>query len=312
MDYIAQTLDLKVTYIPWDGANNMPYLITDRYEIQKVAIGTATAWMLKLKVEFPSVNTIQKHIARIQRAEQYPAFLVLDSISKYRRDALIKAHIPFVVPGKQLYLPFLGVALNERCDSEAENTEKLLPSAQAIFFYYLYSKQDRIYINDAVKDLQYSAMSVSRAAKQLVQTGLFEECKEGVQKLIIARYDRKEMFERMRPLMIDPVKRRIYIALEDIPPQCCLAGYSAMARYTMLNAPALTCYAADVGAKLKGAAGLTDADHQAEVEIWKYDPTVLCKGNCVDPLSLIVSLQENPDERTEEAIEELLEKFWEE
>lgn len=312
MDYIGTVLGLKVTYIPWDGANNMPYLITDRYEIQKVAIGTVTALMLKLKVDFPSVGTIQKHIARIQRAEQYPAFLVLESISKYRRDALIKAHIPFVVPGKQLYLPFLGVALNERCDSETESTEKLLPSAQAIFFYYLYSKQDRIYINDAVKDLQYSAMSVSRAAKQLVQTGLFEECKEGVQKLLIARYDRKEMFERMRPLMIDPVKRRIYIALEDIPVQCCLAGYSAMAHYTMLNAPALTCYAADVVAKLKGAAKLVNADQQAEVEIWKYDPSVLCKGNCVDPLSLIMSLQENLDERTEEAIEELLEKFWEE
>lgn len=312
MDYIGTVLGLKVTYIPWDGVNNMPYLITDRYEIQKVAIGTVPALMLKLKVDFPSVGTIQKHIARIQRAEQYPAFLVFESISKYRRDALIKAHIPFVVPGKQLYLPFLGVALNERCDSEVESAEKLLPSAQAIFFYYLYSKQDRIYINDAVKDLQYSAMSVSRAAKQLVQTGLFEECKEGVQKLLIARYDRKEMFDRMRPLMIDPVKRRIYIALEDIPVQCCLAGYSAMAHYTMLNAPALTCYAADVSAKLKGASGLNDVDHQAEVEIWKYDPAVLCKDSCVDPLSLVLSLQENPDERTEEAIEELLEKFWEE
>lgn len=312
MDYIGTVLGLKVTYIPWDGVNNMPYLITDRYEIQKVAIGTVPALMLKLKVDFPSVGTIQKHIARIQRAEQYPAFLVLESISKYRRDALIKAHIPFVVPGKQLYLPFLGVALNERCDSEVESAEKLLPSAQAIFFYYLYSKQDRIYVNDAVKDLQYSAMSVSRAAKQLVQTGLFEECKEGVQKLLIARYDRREMFERMRPLMIDPVKRRIYIELEDIPVQCCLAGYSAMAHYTMLNAPTLTCYAADVSTKLKGASGLTDADHQAEVEIWKYDPAVLCKDSCVDPLSLVLSLQENPDERTEEAIEELLEKFWEE
>lgn len=312
MDYISTILGLKVTYIPWDGMSNMPYLITDRYEIQKVAIGTVTALMLKLKVDFPPVSTIQKHIARIQKTEQYPAFLVLDSISKYRRDALIKAHISFVVPGKQLYLPFLGVALNERCDSEAESTEKLLPSAQAIFFYYLYSKQERIYINDAVKDLQYSAMSVSRAAKQLVQTGLFEECKEGVQKLLIARYDRKEMFERMRPLMIDPVKRRIYIALEDIPVQCCLAGYSAMAHYTMLNAPALTCYAADVSAKLKGPAGLTDSEQQAQVEIWKYDPVVLSKGNVVDPLSLIMSLEEKSDERTEEAIEELLEKFWEE
>lgn len=312
MDYIGTTLGLKVTDIPWDGVGDMPYLITDRYDIQKIAIGSVTAWMLKLKVDFPSVGTIQKHIARIQKAEQYPAFLVFESLSKYRRDALIKAHIPFVVPGKQLYLPFMGVALNERCDSVAEDTEKLLPSAQAIFFYYLYSKQDRIYINDAVKDLQYSAMSVSRAAKQLVQTGLFEECKEGVQKLLIARYDRKEMFEQMRPFMIDPVKRRIYIASEDIPAQCCLAGYSAMAHYTMLNTPALACYAADVSAKLKGAAGLTDADRQAQVEIWKYDPAVLSKGNCVDPLSLIISLQENPDERTEEAIEELLEKFWEE
>lgn len=312
MDYIGETLGLKVTYIPWDGVYNVPYLITDRYEIQKVAIGTVTAWMLKLKVDFPPVGTIQKNIARIQKVEQHPAFLVLDSINKYRRDALIKAHIPFVVLGKQLYLPFLGVSLNERCNSEVESTEKLLPSAQAIFFYYLYSKQDRIYISDAVKALQYSAMSVSRAAKQLVQTGLFEERKEGVQKLLIARYDRKEMFERMRPLMIDPVKRRIYIPSEDVPAQCCLAGYSAMAHYTMLNDPALVCYAADVSAKLTGAARLTDAEHQVEVEIWKYNPAIFCREACVDPLSLVLSLQENADERTEEAIEELLERFLEE
>ncbi len=312
MDYIGATLGLKVTYIPWDGTNNLPYLITDRYEIQKIAIGTVPALMLKLKVDFPPVSTIQKHITRIQKTEPYPAFLVFDSLSKYRRDALIKAHIPFVVPGKQLYLPFLGVALSERCDSAVESTEKLLPSAQAIFFYYLYSRQDRIYLSDAVKDLQYSAMSVSRAAKQLVQTGLFEECKEGVQKLLIARYERKEMYKRMRPLLIDPVKRRIYIGLDKLSGQHCLAGFSAMAHYSMLNAPALISYAADVGEKLTGAATLANAAEQAEIEIWKYDPAVLARDHVVDPLSLIMTLQENADERTEEAIEEILEKFWEE
>lgn len=312
MDYIGLTLGLKVTYIPWDGAKNLPYLITDRYDIQKIAIGTVPALMLKLKVDFPSVSTIQKHITRIQRTEQYPAFLVFESLSKYRRDALIKAHVPFVVPRKQIYLPFVGVALNERCDAETESTEKLLPSAQAIFFYYLYSKQDRIYLSDAVKELQYSAMSVSRAAKQLMQTGLFEECKEGVQKLLIARYERKEMLERMQPLLIDPVKRRIYIALDILPREHCLAGFSAMAHYSMLNAPELTCYAADVSEKLTGSATLTSATEQAEVEIWKYDPTILAKDDVVDPLSLIMSLREDADERTEEAIEEILEKFWEE
>ena len=312
MDYIGTTLGLKVTDIPWDSAKDLPYLITDRYEIQKVAIGTIPALMLRLKVEIPSVSTVQKHIARIQKAELAPAFLVFESLSKYRRDALIKAHVPFVVPGKQIYLPFLGVALNERCDTEVESTEKLLPSAQAIFFYYLYSKQDRIYLSDAVKVLQYSAMSVSRAAKQLAQTGLFEECKEGVQKLLIARYERKEMFDRMQPLLIDPVKRRIYIALDNLPAQLCQAGFSAMAHYSMLNAPTLACYAAGVGEKLTGAATLTNAADQAEIEIWKYDPVILSKDNVVDPLSLIMTLQENADERTEEAIEEILEKFWEE
>lgn len=312
MDYIGDTLGLKVTNIPWDGANNMPYLITDRYEIQKIAIGTVPALVLKLKVDFPPVSTIQKHIIRIQKTEQYPAFLVFDSLSKYRRDALIKAHIPFVVPGKQLYLPFLGVALSERCDSAVENTEKLLPSAQAIFFYYLYSKKDRIYTNDAVKELHYSAMSVSRAAKRLVQTGLFEECKEGVQKLLIARYERKEMYERMQPLLIDPVKRRIYIAMDKLHGQHNLAGFSAMAHYSMLNAPALICYAADVGEKLTGATTLADATEQAEVEIWRYNPDILARNHVVDPMSLIMTMQENADERTEEAIEEILEKFWEE
>lgn len=312
MDYIGATLGLKVTYNPWTFLNDMPYFITDRYDIQKVTIGSVTALMITLKSDFPSVNTLQKHIVRIRKAEQIPVFIELETISKYRRDALIQAGVPFVVPEKQLYLPFLGAVLTERCDPELENAENLLPSAQAIFFYYLYSKQDRIYVSKAVKELQYSAMSVSRAAKQLARTGLFEECKEGVQKLLIAKYDRKEMFERMRPFMIDPVKRRIYIAKDDIPLQCCLAGYSAMAHYTMLNAPALACYAADVGAKLKGATKLANTEHQAEVEIWKYDPNVLSKDGCVDPLSLVMSLQSKPDERTEEAMDELLEKFWEE
>lgn len=312
MDYIGTTLRLNVTYMPWPLINDMPYFITDRYEIQKVSIGSTQALMLRLKAEFPPVNTLQKHIARIQKAEHLPVLIELETISKYRRDVLIKAGIPFVVPGKQLYLPFLGAVLNERCDPEVERTEKLLPSAQAIFFYYLYSKQDRIYISNAVKELQYSAMSVSRASKQLLQTGLFEECKEGVQKLLIARYDRKEMFRRMHPMLIDPVKRRIFVSLDKITEHCRLAGYSAMACYSMLNAPSLLCYAVDVSAKLSGAVTLTDAEHQAQVEIWKYNPAVLSKDNWVDPLSLVMSLQGDPDERTEEAIEEILYKFWEE
>lgn len=312
MDYVGETLGLKVSYAPWAFMSSMPYFIADRYGIRRASFGQADVLVLTLKADFPPVNALQKHIARIQKSEHLPVVIELESISKYRRDALIKAGIPFVVPGKQLYLPFLGAVLNERCDAEVQAAEKLLPSAQVLFFYYLYKKKSTVYIRDAVKDLRYSAMSVSRAARQLVQTGLFEECKEGVQKLLIAKYSKKEMFSRMRPLLINPVKRKIYIAREKVPANCPLAGFSAMAQYSMLNVPAVSCYAADGHAKLTGASTLIDEREQAEVEIWKYDPAVLSTGNRVDPLSLILSLQEDMDERTEEAVEELLEKFWEE
>lgn len=311
MHYITETLGLRVTYATWDFAKDMPYFIADRYEITKITIGTVDALMITLKIEFPTVGTLQKHIARIQKSDALPVVIKLESITKYRRDALIKAGIPFVVPGKQLYLPFLGTVLSERFDSETAEVVKLIPSAQALFLYYLYSKQDRFYINEAVKDLQYSAMSVSRAAKQLVQTGLFEETKEGVQKILVAKHDRVEMTRQMQQYLINPVKRRIYVPKERVPADCKLAGFSAMAEYSMLNAPAVPCYAADVSAKLKGMPTLLNADTQVEVEIWKYDPAGLSKGAYVDPLSLTLSLQENADERTEEAIEEILEKFWE-
>lgn len=311
MDYIAQTLGLEVTYTPWAAANDVPYFIADRYEITRMTIGSADALMLTLKTELPNIGTLKKHIARIQKAEAVPVVVKLESITRYCRDTLIKAGISFVVPGKQLYLPFLGAVLSERYEPKAAERMKLIPSAQVLFLYCLYGKRAQFYIQDAVRDLGYSAMSVSRAARQLVQTSLFEEHKKGVQKILSAKYDRKELFRQMLPYLIDPVKRRIYLQKDLVPDGCKLAGFSAMAQYSMLNEPAVPCYAADVSAKLTGMPTLLNAETQVEIEIWKYDPAVLSENGFVDPLSLVLSLREDADERTEEAIEEIMEKFWE-
>ena len=60
----------------------------------------------------------------------------LTAISRQRRKSFIDAKIAFVVPEKQIYLPFLGSFLTERCDSEGlvPATEKLQPSAQMMLF----------------------------------------------------------------------------------------------------------------------------------------------------------------------------------
>ena len=54
-----------------------------------------------------------------------------------------------------------------------------------------------------------------------------------------------------------------------------------------------------------------DSRSQCKIEIWRYNPDVLTLNNCVDELSLYLSLMSDEDERVEEALEILLDNVWE-
>ena len=312
MNYIEETLGLAVVDEPWTHMGKMPYFIAELYEIRKVIIGGTDTLFLHPKTELKQIDAVKKHIARIQKAELLPVAIELPNINRYRRDALIAARIPFVVPGKQLYLPFLGAVLQERFTTEVPEADQLQPSAQVLFFYYLYKKQPRLYTSQAVSDLGYSAMTITRAVKQLVQTGLFLEEKDGVQKVLVGKWGREELFEKARPMLINPVRKRIYVEKTAITEDYCVAGDDALAQRSMINPARLRCYAVDGKAQPRGTDTLIDAQAQVEIQLWKYDPRVLSDGGVVDPLSLAMTYQDNTDERVEEAVEEMMENFWEE
>lgn len=305
MEYIEKTLGLSVTHQPWAGADKLPYFISERYRIELAGIGQTPVLFLHPQMGLDSVGTIQKHIARIQKEGKLPVVLILPTINRYRRDTLIEAHIPFVVPEKQLYLPFIGAVLQERFGAETYATEQLQPSAQVLFFYYLYQKTKELYISNAVTDLGYSAMTISRAARQLIQTGLFTERKDGVQKILSSQLTRIELFQQMKPLLISPVHSKGYVAVDHISDEYCIAGISALAQATMLNAPNTACYAVHHKQHRIECTECIDDRKYAAVELWKYDPRLLSREGMVDPLSLILSL-DTADERMEMETEDLL------
>lgn len=190
--------------------------------------------------------------------------------------------------------------------------EKYQPATQVLFFYYLYQDERNMYISKAVKDLGYSAMTISRATKQLVQTGFFTESKDGVQKVLTGIVQGKELFYSVRPVLINPVRRRINTKRADFNEQYLLAGDSAVAKQTMLSDSMFRCYAVVGNQNLEELPYAMDANTDVVVELWKYDPTQLSKDGMVDPLSLAMSFEDNEDERVQEAIEELLDTLWEE
>lgn len=85
------------------------------------------------------------------------------------------------------------------------------------------------------------------------------------------------------------------------------SGLSALSEKTMINPPNVKCYAVSgKNNRLSGTDILMDSTTQVEIELWKYDPGILSNDKTVDILSLIMSFENNTDERIEEAIEDLL------
>lgn len=312
MDYIENTLGLKVHYQPWNHTDELPYYLLDRYDFQQATLDSVKTLFIYPKTELDQLASVKKQIAKIKKFEPLPVVIILKNISRNRLQYMLSAHIPFIVPEKQIYLPFMGIALQNKFDVESVRIEQLQPSAQVLFFYYLYQKKQQIYMSDAGKNLGFSAMTVTRAIRQLEQTTFFTTEKEGVQKKLIGKYTARELYDKMQPYLTSPVRKIIYVDKQIPLSQMRIAGMSALSQMSMINPSDILCYAVNSKKRLlSGTDILMDASAQVKVELWKYDPDILSKKDTVDPLSLALSLKDEPDERIEEAVDILLNKILE-
>jgi DNA-binding MarR family transcriptional regulator len=316
LEYIAETLGVKVAAdAPWEGEKRLQYFIADAYGFQTVSLCGAKCLFVKPKGELAPVPAVKKHLGII--AEQTDLILVLDApaLNAKQRKALIAARIPFVVDGNQLYLPFLGAALQERYVNPPQKAETLSPTAQLALFRYLYQDKREMYISGLAELFGVSAMQITRAVKQLAALELIATHKDGVQIVIAGTAVGADLFDKAKPHLLNPVRKRRYVDIDALPPNLPLAGETALGEYTMLAPPQTAVYAYDgkVG-DLHGTDTLVDPGAQSRVEIWRYSPTVLsAKERVADPLSLwaaIANENENGDPRLEMAQDELLAGIW--
>ncbi|MDR3313879.1 MAG: MarR family transcriptional regulator [Oscillospiraceae bacterium] len=310
MDYIEEALGEKVMRRPLQVKGKVPLFLIDAYEMEQAAIGQQPCLLLSPRGQLAPISVIKKHINRVQGAWPMPVVLEMPALSRQRRQTLIAEKIPFVVPGKQLFLPFMGALLQEKYGSEkAASVEKLKPSAQMLLFYFIYHKNAPLYLSQMAEKFGFSAMSISRAASQLLQSGLLSQHKDGVHKVLTSDLTQKELFENAQPFLLQPVRKRVFINKADLHNDYFLAGLSALGEKSMLNPPNTPVYGATKEPP-NTAAHLIDSETQCELELWRYDPTLLSGENCADILSLALSLGSVRDERVEMEIEDMLEREW--
>lgn len=314
MDYLCSTLNVITKYEKWEKSNQLPYYILDRYQIELVWIDQIRTLFLYPRTELERISTIKNHIQRIQAVEKLPAVLILNTITRQRRQYLLDARIPFIVAEKQIYLPFMGVALQEKYEAEYTVSKKLQPSAQLLLLYYIYQNTERLYAGELTGKFGVTSMTITRSVKQLEQTGLFFTEKDGVQKILIAKQQRQKLFEQIKPWTINPVRKNIYISKNQVEADMLKAGYTALAEKSMLNPSPMMSYAikSEKDHAMESTTQLFDTDRQVQLQLWKYDPHILSANGSVDTLSLALTLVDDGDERVEDAVEDMLNELWEE
>ena len=179
MEYLDKVLGVKVTYEDVEF-KHVPNFIATRYRLQMVSMNEQKAVFIYPKTELEQIEVLKKHIARIQKNENLPVVLVLKQLSFRQKEYLIREKIPFIVDGKQIYLPFMAVYLQERCSVEKIPREEILPSAQMLLLHFIYGGAQELSTSQAAKDLELTPTSISRASKQLEEMGLLHIKKEGV------------------------------------------------------------------------------------------------------------------------------------
>lgn len=298
---------IPIKYESWNKKSSLPLYIAGSYNFCTAYIADKRCIIMKPIEELVTLPALKKQIARIQEVDDVPVILELKAVSSYRRRSLVENYIPFITE-KQIFLPFIGTMLTDEKDPE-NKIEKFVFSTQQLFLFYLYSKKKRLYVSEAVKILPFTAMTLTRAVKQLEATNLFLITKNGVKKVIESKYERLELFQKAKQYLSTPVRKTGYIDKTQVSFNMVYAGETALAERTMLNPDRIVTYAVsskDFDKKQLNDE-LVDPEKQVRLEMWAYDPKMFSGGNTADHLSVALSFKDNTDERIEEAVEELIE-----
>lgn len=312
MLFLKDGLGLDIEYKVWDKENQLPFFLRSAYDITCAVIEHCPCVLLFPQENLANISVLKKHIIQVQKLEQLPVVLVMGEITEFRRKTLLENKLPFIIDGKMCYLPFLGTYMVPGSKAMKTAVEKYRPSTQLAFFYYLYAKKKEIPLVELSEKLPFTVMSVNRAEKQLVESKLFQNYKDGVRIILQGNEDGQKLFEKAKAFLKSPVRHTGYMDSSLLNDDFLLSGFSALSEYTMLNPESVRTYAVKNSAIKKDdlCQELVDETKQVRIELWQYDPKIFGKNGIVDPLSLAIALQDSADERVEQSIDEMLMKVW--
>lgn len=315
--YIEAALGIPVKPRTWERSSDLPQYLRARYRFFLVnVLGTDCVLMADTDAGEQTPAVIGKHVSQVRSRHDIEVVYVRHAVSSYNRKRLIEQKVPFIVPGNQMYLPGLGIDLREHLKRVRGKKTSFSPSTQALLLYVLLEKADTPIAPAVIAhQLGYSAMTMTRAFDELETAGIGEHSVRGKERHLHFAESGKPLWEKTLPYLNTPVRKRFYVTSTMQPRSGCMAGQTALARYTQLSEPNVAVFAfsphewkkqMQQGEVLEIAVPEPGA---FEIELWKYSPDHFAKDGMVDRLSLYLSFNDSADERVQSALDMLMEEM---
>ena len=316
LDYLKKNIDENASIKVWNARKRLSIQLAISYTYYYVVV-LGEPFLLVEPIETTTVQKIKKQIELIGDKTDMQVAVLLKYATMYRTKKMLEERIPFIAADKQMYLPFMALHIRKQAEKvkKSVSVDKFTPATQLIYLAMLYMNLEVYGTDKLAKKLNVSAMTVLRAVDELEQIGLgyYEIGGQTGRKKLFKTIDKKDYYQMGKKYLLNPVKKTIFI--KELPTMCKLykSGFTALGEQTMLGEPAQETYA--VSTKMeKTLSDLQVPYEQAmeealpQVQLMKYDVSLLTENQYVDPITMILCLDES-DERMEIAIEELMEKY---
>lgn len=312
-EFLEKTLRQNVSMEETEYLNDkLPLAFRGRYIFYKVETNGLSWIAIQPKNEVGLVM-LRKDRAKVEKVAGLNCAIFLNATTFYIKEKLIEEGVPFVLDGKQVYLPFIGYLLSNANERDLAPVHLISFLTQRLIFTAMYEKWENITVSDAAEKLGVTKMSVSRCYDEIEYLNVDILGMKGKSRVITIPSDIKKLWNDMQDILRNPVIAR-YELSEDIKLEK-KAGISALCEYSLLSDNEYPTYAitkkeiAESGIKKMR---LVHPGEEIGCVVLELGYFVDFKSKSLeDPMSVALSLSETErqDERVNISVGEMLEEY---
>lgn len=293
--------------IPMSRLWGVSLFLRKRYEYFTYNIaGVAIVSALDSKLSTGEHATRAKqHVQEMEARFGVPCVLLIQQMPASKRKRYVENAIPFITQDGFAYIPAIYMKLKRSRQTQPhESSGRLGPTAQAILLRHLICNDVNAKSMGDLSDIfRCTKMNISLAKDELLSLKLCAYEGTNRSARICFPCPAEELWKQSQRALQSPVQKIVYTSLPEVTQGLPLAGESALAEQSLLSAPHLPTYAVSrKQAAALHAARKTHNDDEtatAQLQVWRYDPALLIpdSAQCVDTLSLYLSLKDSADDR---------------